>query len=120
MGFDGLKERLRGESVVLIPNKLILYFCLRPSTKEQGITQVVVVLVVLFHLSHFFIKRALREKILPSCDTNLGPLLHQSSTLPTELYDNITQMFENYLLKDFKNNAADLAPVLALVFEVFS
>ena len=25
-------------------------------------------------------------------------------------------MFENYLLKDFKNHAADLAPVLALFF----
>ena len=35
-------------------------FCLRPSAKDQGNTRVVV--VVLFHLSHFLIKRKLSEK----------------------------------------------------------
>ena len=36
-------------------------FCLRPSAKDQGITSVVF-LVVLVHLVHFLIKRNLREK----------------------------------------------------------
>ena len=44
------------------------YFCLQPSAKDQGITRVVVVLLVLvlvLHLVHFFIKRNLREKNSP-------------------------------------------------------
>ena len=45
------------------------HFCLQPSAKDQGITCVVVVLVLL-HLVHFLIKRNLREK---SRDSNLGP-----------------------------------------------
>ena len=39
----------------------LLSFCLQPSAKDQGITWVVVVLV-LFHLYHSFIKRNLSEK----------------------------------------------------------
>ena len=40
------------------------YFCLRPSAKGQGITWVVVVLVlVLHHLVHFLFKRNLSKKI---------------------------------------------------------
>ena len=64
-----------------------LSFCLRPSAKDQGITSVLVlVLVVLVlvlvlvdvvhHVVHFVIKRNLREKLLPSWDSNLGPSEH--------------------------------------------
>ena len=63
--------------------------------KDQGITRVVVVVVpaVLFHLSHFLIKRKLSEKNYPKPGFKL--------------------VFEK--LKDFKNHAADLAPVLVIV-----
>ena len=52
------------------------------------------------------------KKILPSRDLYLGPPDHQSSTLPTELRRHGYEMLENYLLKDFKNQAADLGLVL--------
>ena len=38
------------------------HFCLWPSVKDQGTTRVVVIVVVLFHLSHFLIKKNLSEK----------------------------------------------------------
>ena len=62
-------------------------FCLWPSAKDQGITQVVVS-VVLFNLSHFLFKRNLSEKILPHCESNQGPWASQQSILSTELKQN--------------------------------
>ena len=59
-------------------------FCLWPSAKDQGITQVVVS-VVLFNLSHFLFKRNLSEKILPHCESNQGPWASQQSIPSTEL-----------------------------------
>ena len=46
--------------------------------KDQGITLVVVVLV-LFHLYHFLFKRNTREKIIPDHESNHGPLASESS-----------------------------------------
>ena len=85
-------------------------FFLWPSAKDQGITWVVVVELIL-HLVHFLSKRNLREKILPSWDSNLGPADPQSGTQPTELerhcYYSIWKLFTY-----FNNKAADLGPVL--------
>ena len=59
-----------------------LSFCLRASAKDQGITSVLVLVLVLVlvdvvhHVVHFVIKRNLREKLLPSWDSNLGPSEH--------------------------------------------
>ena len=81
--------------------------------KDQGITRVVVVVVVvlavLSHLSHFLIKRKLSEKNYPK--PGFKP---RTFTTPVKSYrDIVTLVFEK--LKDFKNHAADLAPVLVLV-----
>ena len=48
------------------------YFCLRPSAKDQGITWVVVVVVLVHHLFHFLIKRNLRLKNSPQPGFELG------------------------------------------------
>ena len=53
------------------PPKFYILFCLRPSAKDLGITGVVIVLF-LFHLSHFLFKRNLSEKILPDWEIEPG------------------------------------------------
>ena len=59
-------------------------YCLWPSAKDQGITRVVVV-VVLFHLSHSPFKRNLSEKNSSCPGIERGPKEPYPSTLPTEL-----------------------------------
>ena len=59
--------------------KVFRHFCLQPSAKDLGITGVVVlavVLVLLFHLSHFLFKRNLSEKILPVRESFGTPAKH--------------------------------------------
>ena len=65
-------------------NLSILSFCLRPSAEDQGFAWVVVVLV-LFHFSHFLFKRNWNEKIIPDRESYRGPIAPQPSTLSTEL-----------------------------------
>ena len=74
---------------------LLLYFCLRPSAKDQGITWavVVVVLVLAHHLVHFLLKINLSE-FLPSWESNRGPLAPQPCTLSTELLHYWYKLFE--------------------------
>ena len=61
-----------------------LGFCLRPLAKDQGITSVVFVaiVVVVHHLVHFLFKRNLSEKNLPDLESNRGPSDPQPSTYP--------------------------------------
>ena len=70
-------------------------FCLQPSAKDQGITWVVVLVLV----------------VLPRRDLNLGPPDPQSGTIPTELR---RQCYLSVLKSStyFKIQAADLGPVL--------
>ena len=94
-------------------------FWLRPWAKDLGITQVVAVVVVvaLFHLSHFLFKRNQSEKIILLWESNQGPLAPKPITLSTELLQHC-YIYHGKLsikLKDFKNQPADLAPVLAVV-----
>ena len=84
-------------------------FCLRPLAKDQGITRVVVVLLVLLVLHllvYFLIKRNLREKISPSRYSNLGPPDPQSGTLPTELRRHFCLSVRK-LSTNFKNHTLD-------------
>ena len=53
------------------------YFCLRPSAKDQGITSVVLALLV-----HFLFKRNLSEKNLPDRELNQGSSDPKPSTSP--------------------------------------
>ena len=98
-----------------------MYFCLRPSAKDQGITWVVVVLVVavvvlvlvLLHLVHFLIKRNLREKKSPQLGFEPETFRSTAQYLSTELkwhcYFSVWKL-STYL----KNHAADLGPVLVI------
>ena len=52
-------------------------FCLRPSAKDQGITWVLLVLVVVHHLAHFLFKRNLSCTNLPDLELNRGPSVPQ-------------------------------------------
>ena len=100
---------------VLPPESLfvrVVCFCLRSSAKDQWITWVVLLVVLVLHLLvNFLIKRNLREKILPYQHSNLGLPDPQSGTLPTKLrrhcYDNVWTL-STY----FKDHYADLGPVL--------
>ena len=59
----------RFRSIPLLTSWITLrlyYFCLRPSTKDQGITWVVLVVVLVHHLVHFLIKRNLSKKNSPA------------------------------------------------------
>ena len=87
-------------------------FCLRPSAKDLGITRVVVAVLVLFHSSHFLFKINLSGKNSSPPGIELG-----ASALTTELQKRCC-IYKGKLsisFKNFKNHAADLAPVLALV-----
>ena len=64
------------------PLRLFVYFCLRPSAKDQGIVVVVVVVLALHYLVHFVFKRNLSEKNLPEWESNWGPPDPQPSTYP--------------------------------------
>ena len=75
-----------------------LLFCQRPSAKDQGITWVLVVLVlVVHHLVHFLLKIHLSEKNSPFLGNEPGPLAPQPSTLSTELWQLSYKLLENYL-----------------------
>ena len=85
---------LRKEEEIEIQNRIrcttgkFFSFCLRPSAKDLGITRVVVVLV-LFHVSHFLIKRNLSEKNSSSERNQIGVLQHPSQVLYQLSYNNI-------------------------------
>ena len=66
-------------------------------------------LVVVHHLAHFLIKRNLSEKNSPRPGFKPGT---SSSLYQLSYSDIVIKVIENYLLKDFKNHAADLGPVL--------
>ena len=95
----------------------IVGLCLSaPSAKDQEITWVVVVVLlvlVVHHLVHFLIKKNLSEKNSCKAGFKLGtsrsPVWHSSNW---SYGDIVIKVFENYLLKDFKNHASDLGPVL--------
>ena len=84
-------------------------FCLRPSTKDQGITWVVlVVLAVLHHLVHYLIKRNLSEKKSPWLGIELGSFKSTAKKLSTELQSHRYYCCESWFLY----LTADLEPVL--------
>ena len=73
------------ETLLLMCLKIIYLFQKsrrRPWTSIGQPLVVLVVVVVLLHLVHFLIKRNLREKNLPSRDSNWGPPDPQPSTYP--------------------------------------
>ena len=84
------------------------HFCLRPSAKDQGITWVVVLVVVLHHLVHFHYKRNLSEKKSPSLGIEPGSFRSSAKHLSTELQSHRNFLFENW----FVYLAADLGPIL--------
>ena len=92
------------------------YFCLRPSVKDQGITWVAVV-AVLLHLSHFLYKSYLSKKFFPARNQTGGSSAHQSRILSTELQRHCYTKHGKVSIwvNNFKNHTADLGPALALV-----
>ena len=84
-------------------------FCLRPSAKDQGITWVVLVVVlVLHHLVHFLFKRNLSEKKSPWLGIKPGSFGSTAKHLSTELQSHRYNWCENWFLY----LATDLGPVL--------
>ena len=91
-------------------NKTKNGICLRPWAKDQGITWVVVVLVlvVLHHLVHFLFKRNLSELKYPWLGIKPGSFRCTAKHLSTELLSHRYCLCENWYLY----LAADLGPVL--------
>ena len=92
-------------------------FCQQPSAKDQGINWVVV--LVLFHSSHFLFKRNRSEKnsLWSGIKSGtFGPPIERCTNCAIET------LFQTCLkiiyLKISKNQTSDLAPVLALVYFV--
>ena len=87
---------LKGLPIYLISSQK-MDFCLRPSAKDLGITRVVVVLV-LFHLSHLLFKRNLNEKKIHPSGKQPGVLEHASQALQQlSLSDKDLLLLENDL-----------------------
>ena len=77
-------------------NSSKVYFCLRPLAKDQGITWVVVVVLV-HHLVHFLSKRNLSKKNLPDWKLNWGLQIHSQALYPLSNCLIVTQIVKIYL-----------------------
>ena len=65
-----------GAKIIWTFQRMTKAFCLRPSAIDQGITWVVVVVVVVHHLVHFLFKRNLSVKNLPDWESNRALQIH--------------------------------------------
>ena len=95
----------------------VCFFCLRPSAKDQGITQVVVVVAVVFlllvfplvhYLVHFLFIINLREKFFFPGNQNRDLLFPSRAFYQLSYSEIVTHNIENYLFKDILYNCTKI------------